>query len=597
MYLDLSVNDVPVPPGTDRPALLSVVINDSGESLLIGNAIGTVSSWDLSTGDLTHEAPNTEPMLVEDLQFIPNTGFAIASGEGLRLLDASSLSRGDYLLEDNFFTWQTKTTSDGKEILAIGSDGFGAWKLDAGTLSEITLDKSKHGFSLGLSPDGSLVILGLWDGTLEVRSRDRKTVVQTLKLTQEVRKILFDKAGKHLYVSAGGTVTTFDVTTSQQPIINPRDLRNGETVKSMALSDDDGLLGVGDDQGKISIYAAEHTAETASDARFRLIAILNCAAPGSCNQLIFTRQGKFLLGAGEDGAVHVWEMKKQTEVLQLFPGANRRWLALTPGGLFDGDADAFRDVAWRFDKMSSHVLPLEAARGHYYHPGLVAEIFAGEEPKADVSLADIDSRQPQVTMKSTISTLSATEHIVLSVQAAPPDDTHPENSGVRDLHVYRNGILAKLWRGNFPLDSGGRATLNLDVSVVNGSNRFSAHAFSSVGIQGPDSSVVVRRDDLPSLPRTVYVVAFGANNYLDKTLQLKYAVADATDFVSELSSDQSKLPDFAKVVSLDVPDPTKDKIVQTLKDLKTQPQDRIFLLFSGHGVSFARHFYYLLSSG
>jgi hypothetical protein len=128
---------------------------------------------------------------------------------------------------------------------------------------------------------------------------------------------------------------------------------------------------------------------------------------------------------------------------------------------------------------------------------------------------------------------------------------------------------------------------------VNGSNRFSAHAFSSVGIQGPDSSVVVRRDDLPSLPRTVYVVAFGANNYLDKTLQLKYAVADATDFVSELSSDQSKLPDFAKVVSLDVPDPTKDKIVQTLKDLKTQPQDRIFLLFSGHGVSFARHFYYL----
>src|SRR5712692_4539870 len=74
------------------------------------------------------------------------------------------------------------------------------------------------------------------------------------------------------------------------------------------------------------------------------------------------------------------------------------WLVFTPDGLFDGSPAAWNQIIWRFNNNTFDHAPVEAFFSDFYYPGLLADIFAGKNPKAQSDISQKDRRQPQVKL-------------------------------------------------------------------------------------------------------------------------------------------------------------------------------------------------------
>jgi uncharacterized caspase-like protein len=96
---------------------------------------------------------------------------------------------------------------------------------------------------------------------------------------------------------------------------------------------------------------------------------------------------------------------------------------------------------------------------------------------------------------------------------------------------------------------------------------------------------------------TAYIVSAGVNKYAPNPFfrSLKYAVADADSFASEVKSQQERLTRYEKVEVIRLTDAsaTKANILGALSQLaaKVQPEDAVILYFAGHGLAQGGQFY------
>jgi WD40 repeat protein/uncharacterized caspase-like protein len=297
------------------------------------------------------------------------------------------------------------------------------------------------------------------------------------------------------------------------------------------------------------------------------------------------------------------------------------WLVVTPDGLFDGTPFAWSQLSWRFSDNTFDLSPVEIFFQNFYHPGLLAEILSGLAPKAPTNIANIDRRQPQVTVTSALdastSVYTRTVHLDLSISQAEPDKTHASGSGVRDVHLFRNGVLVQAWRGDIKLDKAGKATLSADIPIVASENRFTAYAFSGANIKSSDASLVITGADSLRRQGTAWIISIGINHYADATpenhLDLNFAEGDATDFAGRFSKAQAALGQFARINRIDLlgPNATKANLQTALRLLsgasadaltpeqqqlfsaitQVQPEDGVFFFYAGHGAAHDNHFY------
>src|SRR5262249_50663392 len=98
----------------------------------------------------------------------------------------------------------------------------------------------------------------------------------------------------------------------------------------------------------------------------------------------------------------------------------------------------------------------------------------------------------------------------------------PDHAGVRDLRLFRNGSLVRIWRGDLqPGD------FSSEVPLLPGRNEFSAYAFSSRNIKGNDTTFNLEGAYDLQRRGVAYVVAIGINTYADGNLNLNFAAPDA----------------------------------------------------------------------
>jgi hypothetical protein len=200
------------------------------------------------------------------------------------------------------------------------------------------------------------------------------------------------------------------------------------------------------------------------------------------------------------------------------------------------------------------------------------------------------------------------------VDEARADGAHPAGSGARDIRLFRDGSLVKVWRGDVLAPGGGRVTLEASVPIVAGANRFTAYAFNHDNVKSEDATLSVTGARSLERQGTVYVLAIGINEYANPTFNLKYAVADAGRFGEELARQQRLVGRFGDVhvIPLMDRDATKANILAALKRLAGQgaspdrdaalpaslqqikpaePEDFVVLFFAGHGVTDGARFY------
>ena len=162
----------------------------------------------------------------------------------------------------------------------------------------------------------------------------------------------------------------------------------------------------------------------------------------------------------------------------------------------------------------------------------------------------------------------------LEVTEKPADKDHNAGSGARDVRLFRNGSLVKVWRGDV-LKGQTSVTLEANIAVVAGENKLAAYAFNRDNVKSKDATLNLTGASSLKRPGTAYVLAIGVNSYSNQQYNLKYAVADAAAFGEEVQRAQHQIANYERVevASLLDEQATKANILRALRLLAGTQED------------------------
>jgi WD40 repeat protein len=312
-------------------------------------------------------------------------------------------------------------------------------------------------------------------------------------------------------------------------------------------------------------------------------------------QVSWSPDGRFIVTAATDASVKIWKGSSGELLATLIViGEGKDWLITTPDGLFDGSAAAWQLVGWHTDSSNYlNVDPVEIFFREFYYPGLLSSIMSGKQPRAPRSISEADRRQPFVKLSAT-ETGTRTVRVKLEVAEASPNKKYVTGGDARDVRLFRNGSLVKVWRGDV-LKGKQSTTLEATIPIVAGENRFTAYAFNRDNIKSSDASLIVKGAESLRRKGVAYILAVGVNEYANREYNLSYAVADAQAFAEEMKRQQAKLAQYERVEIIPLHDKaaTKAAILKSFSDLsgKTQPEDAVIIFFAGHGTAQGNRFY------
>ncbi len=481
------------------------------------------------------------------------------------------------------FNLQSAFSPDGR-LAAVAWSGSAVKLNDAATAREIgsiALDRSLNIQQIAFSPDAKTLAVA----AMETRAGVNFNQMQGVNFDQMMAYNL------HLY----------DITTPSAPR-EVRALTLPAMSSALAFSPDGKMLAVGGEA--IKLFNLTNGSELKSLNGHTLLV----------NALAFSPDGKLLFSGGEDGSTKLWDVSAGALLATLVTmNGGGDWLVVTPDGLFDGTPAAWRQILWRFSANLDDVSPVEVYFNEFFTPGLLAEFFGGKRPQAvnDVSLKD--RRQPLVALRAAdAQTASTNRNITVSVEVSEPAASQPNNLvGARDVRLFRNGTLVKVWRGDV-LQGKQQTMLTVTLPLVAGENRLTAYAFNRENIKSTDAVLTITGAEALRRKGVAYVLACGVNRYANEQFNLKYAVADATAFGDEVRAQQNKLARFERteIVALLDGEVTRANLLLALKRLggdttplpantpaalqrlqPAQPEDAVVLYFAGHGIAHGGHFY------
>lgn len=324
----------------------------------------------------------------------------------------------------------------------------------------------------------------------------------------------------------------------------------------------------------------------------------------------FSPDGALIVTGSEDGSARLWRAQTGellATLVHLNGGAD--WLVATPDGLFDGTPGAWNQILWRFAQNIFDVTPVEVYFNEFFYPGLLADLYAGKSPRASKDVTQKDRRQPVVTIASAQGAAANVNPRAMKLKIEVSEPKNGSGAGARDLRLFRNGTLVKVWRGDL-LKGQSRVELEASIPIIAGENRLTAYAFNRDNVKSPDALLTVTGAESLRRKGVAYVIAAGVNQYANPQYNLKYAVADATSFADEVRAQQTKLQQFERVEIIPLLDreATKANILLAFKRLAggelpanapaalkqltpSQPEDAVLLYFAGHGVAAGQRFY------
>lgn len=387
-----------------------------------------------------------------------------------------------------------------------------------------------------------------------------------------------------------------------------RSIESADSATPLGFSDDDALLFTGvtvpAEYGREAAYGVHVWNASNGEHLFDLP-----DAVAATSLVVLGPHGKTLLAPDRSNALGIWSAADGSRLGMLRALPQGEWLVTAQSGLFDGSPRGWSQIAWR-DPDGLKTEPAEVFFTDFYRPGLFAELLDGHPPALPRNFAQVDRRQPTVVLSAS-SPGTAQRTIHLQIEATEASSGASGGGGVRDVRLFRNGILIKAWRGTLPLQQG-KTILQAVEPVVAGANHFTAYAFNHDNVKSVDAETLVQ-GTAPPRPGTVFLLAVGVNQYSNDEFNLRYAAPDATRMAEALEKSQGKAGRFHEIVRVDLLDrnATKANILLALNRLAgqsqgklppdvppilaqlraVQPEDSVMIYFAGHGIAWQDHFY------
>ena len=558
-------------------APIEVGFSGDGRMLATLGSMGQVSLWDIQSGSKLPELTSSPLGTLGSLGTIGSVG-AIKPG---------SIKPGSMP--------SIAGMPNMADLSAMMTNVMGA--MSAGTMGRTVT-------SVAFSPDGRMLATGGVESKSNFDMASLMAGASNPKKSKNKKPPDYQDVMRDMKVEAIGQVLLWD-TASGREIGALKG--HGKGVTQAVFSRDGRLLASGSTDNTIKIW------ELATKRELRTLV----GHTANIESIDFSPDGHLLASTSEDGGTFLWDVATGEHLLTLISlDDGGEWMVVTPQGLFDGTPVSWNQILWRYNQDTFNVAPIEWFFNEFYSPGLLADIIAGKRPRVAQDVSKKDRRQPLVKLSLVAETapgaaISArTVKVRIDVTDAPADKDNPQGSGARDVRLFRNGSLIKVWHGDV-LNGKASVTLEEEVTVTAGANRLTAYAFNKDNVKSKDAQLPLTGAASLQRAGTAYVIAVGVNEYANSQYNLKYAVADAQSFGEEV---QHRLADVTKferfeVVPLLNENATKANILSALKRLagepeppslksgglsglkKAEPEDTVIIYFAGHGTAQAQRFY------
>jgi len=582
----------------------NIALSQDGHWLVAGDQNKTIKLWDL-TSDAGARVLIGNAERDSKVSISPDSSFiALSAGNTIKLLEQSTgreLRALDARPNSANSTASSSTPSPKIDGIYIPPNGF-----------------SNSVGAVVFSPDGRFLASGwgktikLWDVTTgrEVQTlvgREQRPLPGHIVAIGGISTLAFSPNGK-LLASAGGdrAVTIWDLTTGHELF-----RLGGDSIDiNRILFDPNGRF-----VAALSHFLTENIVLVWDLTTGEKLSTLHLASANILD-IAISPDGRRLITGSVDGT-RIWDTDTGALLTTLVSlRSSNDWLVVTPDGLFDGSPFAWNQILWRLDRNTLNFTPVESYFNDFFYPGLLHDIMQGKRLllPAGMDLSKTDRRLPTVIMtlastqadlREPVSTRTIRIRVEISENTDKPKDTKkPATSGAQDVRLFRNGLLVKVWRGDvFGLGEKdectqhgkGKTTCFASVPIVAGANQFTAYVFNRENVKSEDATLIITGAESLRRKGTAYILAIGINEYANAQYNLKYAVADAESFSSELQRQQEQLKTYehVEVISLFNNQATKKNILLTLTALyeRTQPEDAVIIYFAGHGTTQNERFY------
>ena len=568
-----------------------------------------VKIWDVKTGRELHSLATNNDMPSEagfsaDGRTIATIGsmgqislWDVQSGSKLRDLATSPMKTftAPVLNPGQIKRGQMPQMPNMADIAAMMTNVMGT--MTAGTMGRTVT-------SLAFSPDGKTLVTGGVESKANIDMAAIMSGATIGKRPKGSKNPDPQDLMKDFKVEAIGQVKIWDVATGQEIGLLQG---HGRAVDKVAFSRDGKLLATAGTDHTIKIWDLA--------AKRELITMPGHTA--SIDSLDFSPDGRLLASAGEDGSTFLWDAKTGEHLLTMISlDDGAEWMVVTPQGLFDGTPVSWNQILWRYNQETFNVAPIEWFFNEFYYPGLLSDIFLGKRPRVAQDVSKKDRRQPVVKLSlpaqqaPDAAVASRTIKVKIDVTDAPADKDNPQGTGARDVRLFRNGSLVKVWHGDV-LQGKPSVSLEEEITVTAGQNRLVAYAFNRDNVKSKDAPLVFSGADTLKRKGTAYIIAVGVNEYANPQYNLKYAAADARDFGEEVRRRQASIGEFERVevVQLLDQEATKANILAAVKRLageqgppslkagpldvlkRVEPEDTVIIFYAGHGTAQSQRFY------
>ncbi len=512
--------------------MLSVTFSPDGQSLLTSSADTTAALWNVKTGRLVRKF----------------RGHATAVNSAV-------------------------FSADGKKVLTGSTDKTAMlWDADTGGQIRVFKGHTDEVVGVALSPDGKTIATASTDRNAKLWNADTGEVLFSLRTFDTVSGIEFSPDGKLVGASNFSNAVNFWDTATGKAVGQTR--RVNLDLNAFAFTPDARRFFSGGKDATAKLW----------DTATRLMVREFSGHATDVQSVKPSPDGRLLLTSSRDGTARVWDLATGMELVALTSSnAGKNWAAVAPDGLYDGSEGGRRMIGYRFASK----LPgasVDQFFGHYYRPGLLAEIFRHERPMAAVQLG----RQPPPVLKIVAPKIRSTAdgQAVIVVEAVD------KGGGISAPQIFNQG--ARLAVEPETRRDGDTVRYSFKLNLAPGSNSIRVTAASGDGSwEAIPVEVELTSTHRPDRKGRLFVLAVGLDDSLKAPLNAPPAIGDARAVADHVQRRSAGLYDRVDVVSVLGSDATRARITDTLLDLAalSQPQDTVMLLVCGRGTLLGDRFY------
>jgi len=312
--------------------------------------------------------------------------------------------------------------------------------------------------------------------------------------------------------------------------------------------------------------------------------------------------GRFLLSGSGDQTVRLWNVKTRENLLTLFHGNNKEWVAWTNSGHYTSSPNGDKMVGWQLNKgvdSAADYVTATQLRKHFYRPEIITQSILLASTKQAVAQAGGSRFTIEELMNAQLPKFQIVSpqngSIIHKKQMQLVLNFTANDNPVKTIEVYINDSLV-ITRGKIvlpPRRNSYRKTI--PISLTSNSNNIRIIAKNRIGETAKNWQIkyLSRQGKIKG---NLYLIAIGVSDYQQQGFDLKYAAADARAVYHALVAQQGKA--YKQVKSILLADgalaPTADNIQDSLDILsQATANDTVILFLAGHGVNEKGNYYFL----